>query len=113
MKTFKTYLMFAVCMLILTVMNEVIVYKLKCWVGGPYLRTATLMAMHVFGFALIGAVLLPFSKAIVQRWQSASEQHGGFLGVILFYALVFGALFFAYHTIITRGAQHLLPRVWR
>ena len=102
-----------VCLLLLNALEEVVVYKLGETIENPHIRTAALLLMFTAGFALIAALLVPWTSTLVKDLHSSSQKKGGATGILVFYLLLGGVFYAIYYVIYIRGPQFLLPRAWR
>lgn len=96
-------------LLCVVVLEEIAAYEVRKHVHEPYLRTLAILIFFGVGFVLATSVLTPRLKTLFTRVRRTSTRSGGTLGLWLFYAAVYGALFAAFYIMETRGVAGLLP----
>ena len=112
-QTARTISILAICLLMLNAIEEVVVYKVQRTVANGHIRTIVLLGMFTAGFALVAAVLVPWTKAVIRDMHKQSGKQGGLFGILIFYAILAGAFYWLYYTIYVMGPENLLPAVWR
>ncbi len=86
-------------------------YKAKAF-GDPFLRTAAIIAMVLFGGSLVGFVVAPAIATLVSTLHSGSRKNGGELGGLLFLAVLGVVIFWLYYRVYIVGPESVLPRAW-
>lgn len=107
----RNYYVLPCCLLLLNLCVELVSYKAKAF-GDPFLRTAAIIAMVLFGGSLVGFVVAPAITALVNSLHSGSRRGGGELGGILFLTALGVAIFWLYYRVYIVGPESVLPREW-
>jgi len=103
-----------VCLLFWNALEEVAQYKMATLVPNPYWRTAAIIAMLAFGFALVGDFLSPrIAGGLEKAYKNTTKTWGQALGVLIFCAVTMGAMYLLYFFIYIKGPQSVLPPAWR
>jgi hypothetical protein len=107
----RNYYVLPCCLLLLNICVELVSYKAKM-IDDALVRTAAIMAMVLFGGALVGFVAAPAIAAIVGSMHRTSRANFGGLGEVLF-LLVLGILvFWLYYRVYILGPESVLPVEW-
>lgn len=107
----RNYYVLPCCFLMLNLVMEITTYKAKL-IYDPFLRTAFIMAVGLFGGSLVAFAIAPGLTWIVQRLHQGSRENAGRLGE-LFFLLGLGALvFWLYYRVYILGVDSVLPAAW-
>ena len=101
------------CLLLLNLCNQVVSYKAQGLVADPFLRTAAIMALVLFGGTLVGVVAEPVIGALVGSLHHGTRARWGQLGEMLFLAALGVVVFWLYYRVDVYGAGSILPAEWR
>jgi hypothetical protein len=71
-----------------------------------------LLVLYGVAFAIGGEWITPWAKRLFLAARKDSRRDGK-IGILLFYLLAYGALYYAYVIEETRGPDALLPPAWR
>ncbi len=96
-------------LLVVTLLEDIATYKVRQHVQDIYLRAAIILVLTGIGFAVAAGYVGPWLKNLFASARKHSKTGGGKLGIWLFYAAAYGALYYAYLVIERRGAAALLP----
>lgn len=105
----RTALIVPLVLLVVSLLEDVAMYKLRQHVSDLYVRTALILVLTGAGFALAANYIGPWIKALFTRARMGSRWGAGRLGIWLFYAIAYGALFYAYLIVERHGPAALLP----
>jgi hypothetical protein len=108
----RNYLVLPCCLLLLNLCVGLVGYKARM-VGDPFVQTAAVMAMVLFGGSLVSFVLSPAIEAMVGALHRGSRRRWGELGEIGFVILLGAVVFWLYYRMYIMGPEYLLPREWR
>jgi hypothetical protein len=96
-------------LLVVVLLEEVLTYKVRQHVRDVHLRVAIIIALNAFAFVLAGGWLAPWLRDLFTQVRKGSRKTAGDLGLLLFYLLAYGAIYYAYLVIERHGAGGLLP----
>jgi hypothetical protein len=105
----RTALIVPLVLLVVTLLEDIVTYKVRQHIHDIYWRAAIILALTGVGFAVAANWVAPWLKTLLTTARKHSKSGGGKLGIWLFYAAAYGALFYAYLVIERRGAGGLLP----
>ena len=111
-KNIKKYFVLPVCILILNIIEEIIVYKSRV-IENEYLKTACILFFFIVGVAIISLALSPLFEKILSSAYFGSRKHAGYLGEFLTLVVTLCVLYIAYYYAYAKGAEYLLPVSWR
>lgn len=109
----RAMIILPMCLLMFNAVQEIVEYKLPSFVPNPYTRTAVLILLFSFGFAVIGDFLVPWIVSLFDQGHKNSREKGGKTGVAVFYITAFAAIYIIYFVIYTKGVKYVLPPFWR
>jgi uncharacterized membrane protein len=95
--------------LVVVLIEDVVTYEVRHHVRDLYLRAAIVMGLNAFAFVLVAGWLAPWLRDLLARARKGSKRTGGEVGLWVFYALAYGAIFYAYLVVERHGAGGLLP----
>lgn len=96
-------------LLVVSLLEDVITYEVRRHVPDRYTRVATIMVLNAFAFVLAAGWLAPWLRDLLGTVRSGSKRGGGHLGLWLFYAAAYGAVFYAYLVVDRHGPGGLVP----
>jgi hypothetical protein len=99
------------CLLLLNLCVELVSYKAKM-IDEPVLRTAVIMAMVLFGGALVGFVAAPAISIVVGSLHRSSRARFGGLGEAMFLLCLGAIVFWLYYRIYILGPESVIPVEW-
>jgi hypothetical protein len=105
----RTALIVPLVLLVVALIEDVAMYKLRQHVRDIYLRTAIVLVLTGVGFAVAANYVGPWLKSVLTRVRKGSKWGAGTVGIWMFYAAAYGALYYAYLVIERSGAGALLP----
>jgi cytochrome bd-type quinol oxidase subunit 2 len=108
-----TILTLPLVLLTVSLLENVLTYKLRQHVHNVYWRTALSLVLYGSALTLASAWLSPAVKNVFVGVRRASRQNAGTTGVWLFFAAAYGLLYWAYLTLERGGPAALLPVAWR
>lgn len=107
----RNYYVLPCCLLLLNLCVELVSYKTRT-LGDPWLRTASIMGVVLFGGSLVGCVVAPAITALVGMLHRGSRRGAGGLGEMLFLAGLGVLVFWLYYRIYIVGPESVLPAGW-
>ena len=105
----RTALIVPLVLLVVTLLEDIAMYKVRQHVRDIYWRAGIILVLTGVGFAFAAGYVAPWLKGLFATARKHSRSGGGKLGIWLFYAAAYGALYYAYLVIERRGAGGLLP----
>ncbi len=108
----KNYYVLPCLLLLLNLANNVVSYKAEL-VDDPFLRTAVVIALVLFGGTMVAFFLSPALEKLVQTLHRTSRSSAGGLGEMVFLVALGAAVFWLYYQMTTHGIASLLPAEWR
>lgn len=100
-------------LLVVVLLEEIATYKVRQRVPDLYLRVAIILALNAFAFTFAAGWLAPWLRDVLARARKGSVRTGGEVGLWVFYALAYGAVFYAFLTVERHGIAGLLPAALR
>jgi len=107
----KNYYILPCLLLLLNLVNNVVSYKADL-VDDPFLRTATVIALVLFGGTVVAFLLSPALEKLVQALHRSSKSGAGSLGEALFLIGLGALVFWLYYQMTIHGIASLLPVEW-
>ena len=108
----KNYYILPCLLLLLNLVNNVVSYKADL-VDDPFLRTATVIALVLFGGTVVAFLLSPALERLVQTLHRSSKSGAGSLGEALFLIGLGALVFWLYYQMTINGIASLLPVEWQ
>ncbi len=96
-------------LLLVVLLEEVVTYKVRQRVPDLHLRVAIIMALNAFAFVAAAGWIAPWLRGLLASARKGSRQTAGHLGLWVFYALAYGAVFYAFVIVERHGPGGLLP----
>lgn len=96
-------------LLMVALVEDLAMYKIRQHVREVRLRTLLDLLLFGAAFAVAADWLSPLLRRMLTRVRAQSRREGGSFGLVVFYALAYGALYYAYLVRETRGLGALLP----
>jgi hypothetical protein len=109
----RAFLVTPLVLLTVVLLESVATYKLRQLVRNVEARTAIIFILNGAAFEAAADWVSPWMKRVFTSARTSSRRRAGALGPWLFYAVAYGALYFAYLILEIRGASGLLPRFLR
>jgi hypothetical protein len=98
-----------IVLLVFVLLQEIVTYKVRQHVREIHLRVALIVLLNAFGFGFAAGWLTPRMRELVKGIRKHSNRMAGTIGLLTFYALSYGALFYAFLILERHGAAGLLP----
>lgn len=98
-----------IVLLVFVLLQEIATYKVRQHVREIHLRVALIVLLNAFGFGFAAGWLTPRLRELLKRMRSHSHRWAGRIGLTVFYALSYGALYYAFLILERHGAAGLLP----
>jgi hypothetical protein len=111
-KALHNYYILPCCLLLLNLVNCIVSYKAGV-IGDPFLRTAVVMLLVLFGSSLTAFVVAPALAGAVRWLHQSSRQNAGGLGEVLFFVGLSVAVFWLYYRLSLHGTAAIVPPTWR
>lgn len=105
----RTALIVPLVLLVVTLLEDLATYKVRQHVRDVYWRAAIILVLTGAGFVFAAEYVAPWLKQLFTTARKHSKTGAGKLGLWIFYAVAYGALYYAYLVIERRGAGGLLP----
>ena len=96
-------------LLTVALLEEIATYKVRQRVHDVYVRTAIIVAFNGLAFTVAAELVGPWIAQFLAIARRDSHRRGGALGLVLFYGLAYGALYYAYLIDQLHGPGWLLP----
>ena len=96
-------------LLVVVLLQDIATYKVRQHVSNLYLRVAIILVLNAFAFVFVAGWLTPRMKSWFASARKGSKRTGGAVGLWMFYALAYGAIFYAYLIVERHGTAGLLP----
>jgi hypothetical protein len=109
----RTALIVPLVLLTVSLLEEVVTYKVRQHVRDVHLRVAVILALNGAAFAAAANWLGPWLRGLLSTARRAGREGAGAVGLWVFYGAAYGALFWAYLVVERRGPGGLLPAPWR
>jgi hypothetical protein len=106
----RNYYVVPSCLLLLNLCVELVSYKAKRF-DDPYVRTAAIIAMVLFGGSLVGFVVAPALSRFVGGLHRSSREAGRVME-LLFMCALGAVIFWLYYRIYVLGPESVLPVEW-
>lgn len=108
----KNYYVLPCLLLLLNLVNNVVSYKAEL-VDDPFVRTAVVIALVLFGGTVVAFLLSPALEKLVQALHRTSKSNAGSLGEAVFLIALGVLVFWLYYQVTAHGIASLLPAEWR
>lgn len=105
----RTVLVLPAVLLTVNLLEYVAAYKARQHVRDVHLRVAMSLVLIGVAFAASAEWISPWLARILTETRRGTHRHAGTVGLLLFYAVVYGALYYAYFLVDRRGPAALLP----
>jgi hypothetical protein len=109
----RTVLVTPLVLLTVALIQDIVTYQFRLHVRSVALRVAITMVLNGAAFAAAAEWVSPWIKRILSHARTTSRRGIGELGPWLFYAVAYGALYFAFWIVEVRGPGALLVRFVR
>lgn len=100
-------------LLVVVLLEEVVTFKVRQRVADVHLRVAIIMALNAFAFVAAAGWIAPWLRDLLGSARKGSRATAGTLGLWIFYAAAYGAVFYAFLVLERRGPGGLLPSLLR
>ena len=104
----RAYYVLPCCLLLLNLANNLASYKTEM-IHEPFLRVGAVIALVLFGGALVAYALSPALETVVRSLHHSSRREAGIVGEIAFLAVLGVLVFWLYYQYYVHGAESLLP----
>jgi hypothetical protein len=100
-------------LLTVSLFEEAATYKVRQLVHDVYLRSFIVFAFNGVAFAVAAEWISPWIGQFLFTARRDSQRRGGTFGLLLFYGIAYGSLYYAYLVDQKHGAGWLLPMALR
>lgn len=100
-------------LLVVTLFEDVVTYKVRQHVRDIHTRVALIMLLNGVAFAFAAGWVAPQLKDLLASVRKSSRAGAGTFGIWVFYAVAYGAVYFAFLVVERRGPGGLLPASFR
>lgn len=105
----RTMLILPLVLLAVGLLEEIVTYQARLRVRDLHVRVGVIMLLNGALFVAAAGWLGPWLRTVLSKARRGSREGAGSVGIWVFYAIAYGALFWAYLVIERRGAGGLLP----
>ncbi len=109
----RTLLVLPAVLLTVNLLEYVAAYKARQHVRDVHLRVAISLALVGVAFAAGAEWISPWLQRVLTETRRGTHRHAGAVGLLLFYVVVYGGLYYAYFVLDKRGPAALLPPALR
>ena len=109
----RTVWIVPIVLLVFVLLQEIVTYKVRQHVREVHVRVAVMLGLNAFGFGFAAGWLTPRLRDLLKSARTRSNRLAGTIGLAMFYALSYGALYYAFLILERRGAAGLLPAAYR
>ena len=100
-------------LLTVALFEDLVTYKVRQHVRDIHVRVAVIVALNGVLFAVAATWIVPFVRALLTKIRQSSRRGFGAFGLWTFYAVAYGAVYWAYLLAERRGPAALLPALLR
>jgi hypothetical protein len=108
----RVYYVLPCCLLLLNLVNSIIGYQAER-IQDPWLRTTVVIALVLFGGALVAFLVAPGLETLVRWLHRTSRAQAGGLGEACFLVAMGAVVFWLYYLMCNDGVDAILPVSWR
>jgi hypothetical protein len=108
----RTALILPLVLVTVALLEEIATHRVRLLVSDLHLRAAIVMALNGVAFAIAAGWISPWIKRMLTSARARTRRAGN-IALGLFYAVAYGALYYAYVVAEAHGAGGLLPAAWR
>ncbi len=108
----RVYYVLPCCLLLLNLCNALVGYHAD-GIADPWLRTAVVVALVLFGGSLTAFVIAPALERLVRWLQRTSRARAGGVGEACFLLALGAGVFWLYYLMVNHGVESLVPAAWR
>jgi hypothetical protein len=105
----RTVWIVPIVLLVVVLLEEILTYKVRQHVRDIYVRTAVILVLNAFAFGFAAGWLSPRLRDVLKGLKKVTRRSAGAIGLWLFYALAYGALYYAFLIVERSGPAGLLP----
>ncbi len=109
----RTVWIVPIVLLVFVLLQEIVTYKVRQHFRDVHVRVAIILGLNAFGFGFAAGWLTPRLRDLLKGARTHSNRLAGKIGLAAFYALAYGALYYAFLILETRGAAGLIPASFR
>lgn len=109
----RTVWIVPIVLLVFVLLQEVATYKVRNYVHEIHIRVAVILVLNAFGFGFAAGWLAPTLRNLLKGARARSTRVAGKIGLAVFYALAYGALYYGFLVLERGGAAGLLPASFR
>jgi hypothetical protein len=96
-------------LVLVALLEEVMTYKVRQHVRDIRVRAAVILLLNAFAFGVAGGWLAPRMRDVLKGARKRTNKLGGAAGLLMFYALGYGAAYWAFLVLERSGPAGLLP----
>lgn len=100
-------------LLVVNLVENIVTYKVRQRLPDARLRVAVALLLYGAAFAIAADWVSPWLERSLTRARRDTGRRAGTLGPVIFYAVAYGGLYYAYLLNELHGPASLLPRAWR
>src|SRR4051812_42564091 len=105
----RTALIVPLVLLMVSLLEDIVTYKVREHVADPRHRAAIILVLTGVGFGIAASWIGPWIKNLLTTARKGTKWGGGTVGIWVFYAAAYGALYYAYLIVEKHGVPGLLP----
>ena len=110
--TVRVYYVLPCCLLLLNVGNSIVGYQAER-IADPWLRTAVVIGLVLFGGSLVAFLVAPALEGFVRWLHRTSRAQAGGVGEACFLVVLGALVFWLYFVMCNEGVAAILPAAWR
>jgi|HubBroStandDraft_1064217.scaffolds.fasta_scaffold11303_6 hypothetical protein len=100
-------------LLVVNLVESIVTYKVRQHVPDAHVRAAVALLLYGAAFVIAADWVSPWLERTLTKTRRDSARHAGTMGLLLFYAVAYGGIYYAYLLYDLHGPASLLPRAWR
>jgi hypothetical protein len=100
-------------LLTVNLVETIAAYEVHRRVRDVHVRAAIAIVLYGAAFAVAADWLTPVLKRAVTETHRDTRRQGGAMGLLVFYAVAYGGLYYAYLQLEMHGPAGFLPPAWR
>ncbi|MDB4957487.1 MAG: hypothetical protein JWO36_5056 [Myxococcales bacterium] len=105
----RTALIVPLVLLVVALFEDIVTYKVRQHVADAKTRAAIILVLTGVGFVIAASWIGPWIKQLLATARKGTRWGAGRLGIWIFYAAAYGAIYYAYLVIERHGVGGLLP----
>jgi hypothetical protein len=109
----RNVLVLPAVLLTIALLQEIVTYKVRQHIRDVPVRVGVMLVLNGAAYTVGAEAISPGLTRLLAALRRAGGRLGGDAGLLLFYGVAYGALYWAFFVLDTRGAGALLPSAFR